>query len=171
MNDVWQSYFTPRTIKRPDGCIVWTRSTNLNGYGHLACQRYFPKKMVLAHRFSWFLTHGTMPVGLCVLHRCDVRTCVNPDHLFLGTNRDNCDDMMRKGRHKRGDVKRHDGLWWQTKLSVDQALAIRTAIRKKEKTQKALAEEYGVTVNTIGRISTGRGWKCLDFHARQRGES
>ena len=76
------------------GCWEWSRSRNKDGYGHLYCGG----RVVSAHRFSWMLFYGPIPKGLCVLHKCDNPTCVNPNHLFLGTQLDNLKDMRAKNR-------------------------------------------------------------------------
>jgi HNH endonuclease len=77
-------------------CWLWLAALNY-GYGFFS-----PKtgRTVYAHRFVWELVNGPIPHGLCVLHKCDVRSCVNPNHLFLGTNQDNTTDAKRKGRTK-----------------------------------------------------------------------
>lgn len=80
--------------QRSDGCWVWSGTINrTTGYGSLTVER----KSRYAHRLAWELDHGPIPAGLCVLHRCDNRRCVRPDHLFLGTFADNTRDMMAKG--------------------------------------------------------------------------
>ena len=71
------------------------------GYGMFRIKR----ESYLAHRYSWTLHRGPIPVGLWVLHRCDVPACVNPGHLFLGTHQDNMDDMKRKGRGANSHTK------------------------------------------------------------------
>jgi len=76
------------------GCYLWLGKLNSSGYA----SKYFGGKMELAHRIAWILENGAIPHGMQVLHRCDVRSCVNPDHLFLGTQRDNLRDAIRKGR-------------------------------------------------------------------------
>lgn len=81
-----------------DGCWLWTGYLNAQtGYG-----RFYPRggPIVGAHRFMWEIQHGPIPSGMEVCHTCDVRPCVRPDHLFLGTRADNVRDMMAKGRGK-----------------------------------------------------------------------
>jgi hypothetical protein len=77
------------------GCWLWMASTK-NGYGQLYAQG---KSSQYAHRVSWKEHKGQIPKGLQVLHKCDVRRCINPEHLFLGTQADNIHDMVKKGRH------------------------------------------------------------------------
>lgn len=86
----------PVPSHRPDlgPCWIWTGGVGSHGYGALA-------KSALAHRFSWELHNGPIPSETpCVLHHCDTRRCVRPDHLFLGTRADNTADMISKGRHR-----------------------------------------------------------------------
>lgn len=82
-------------VKKTDSCWLWTRYRQSHGYGAM----YFNSTRQLTHRISWQLANGAIPPGMNVLHRCDVGACVNPDHLFLGTQPDNVRDMIDKGRH------------------------------------------------------------------------
>jgi len=104
------SALTPRRVRGfwamvdksagPDGCWTWTGTLNRGGYAtaHFG-GRYERKVTARAHRVAWLLEHGAWPpADMFVCHRCDVRHCVNPAHLFLGTNQDNMDDMNAKGR-------------------------------------------------------------------------
>ena len=75
-------------------CWLWTASQNSDGYGVFSLDA----RTLRAHRVSWTLHAGKIPEGLCVLHSCDVRNCVRPAHLFLGTQRDNMVDASQKGR-------------------------------------------------------------------------
>lgn len=77
------------------GCRIWLGEMDDSGYGKICCGGHYRR----ASRIAWMAWRGPIPPGICVLHRCDVRPCINPDHLFLGTPRDNTNDMMRKRRH------------------------------------------------------------------------
>lgn len=82
-------------VEKTDGCWLWIAALHGHGYG-----RFTPStdSEELAHRFSWKLHFGAIPAGMCVMHICDVRNCVHPDHLVVGTQGDNIRDMFAKGR-------------------------------------------------------------------------
>lgn len=82
-----------------NGCWLWTGRLRKNGYGRMKVNG----KDERAHRVSWWIHRGEIPDDLCVLHKCDTRACVNPECLFLGTRKDNYDDMRQKGRHSHGE--------------------------------------------------------------------
>lgn len=82
-----------------DECWLWTAALKESGYGQFMINS-LSRKPLKAHRISWELAHGSIPDGLHVLHHCDNRRCVNPSHLFLGTNDDNIRDMIAKGRNR-----------------------------------------------------------------------
>ncbi len=90
--------FDNKWVESRTGCWTWIASLNKKGYGsfHVANQ-----KSILAHRYSWERKHKKdIPEGMCICHHCDNPTCVNPAHLFLGTQADNQRDSLRKGRRK-----------------------------------------------------------------------
>lgn len=98
MNDTLRQRFDAGYTPEPNsGCWLWGKSVNKKGYGQISRSR--KEGPALAHCVSWQLAKGEIPQGLCVLHRCDVPCCVNPDHLWLGTKADNNRDMAGKGRH------------------------------------------------------------------------
>lgn len=130
------------------GCWLFDGGAD-NGYGY--CRIKFQGKQQYVHRFAYERHLGSIPAGLFVCHKCDVRCCVNPDHLFLGTHADNMADMDRKGRQSRG-VKVHTA-----KLLPKQVLAI----RRSTKSGRALGREYGVTQRTILDIFQQKSWKHL----------
>lgn len=82
-------------VRRSAGCWEWTASRTKRGYGQFLLTTGRP---ILAHRMVWVLTHGVIPDGLYVCHKCDNPQCVRPDHLFLGSQGDNMRDMSAKGR-------------------------------------------------------------------------
>lgn len=127
------------------GCWLWAGCVDRKGYGEFR----FRGRSQFAHRVSFILHHGEIAKGLCVLHRCDNPSCVNPEHLFLGSVADNNDDMRRKGRQASGT---RNG---QAKLTPSQ-IAI---IRKSTAPQKALAREFGVNQSTISDVRCKISWK------------
>lgn len=87
--------FDAKWCRNESGCWLWNARIHPNGYGAFG----FGDVVYKAHRAAWMIYRGAIPTGMCVLHRCDVPRCVNPDHLFLGTQIDNVRDMVQKKRH------------------------------------------------------------------------
>lgn len=145
-------------VNKTETCWLWTASTVSGGYGYFVTKK---PRHEYAHRYSWFLANGEIPDGLLVLHHCDVRGCVNPDHLFLGTQRDNIHDMISKGRQmdytKRTPREQKGSRNSMSKLTEDQVAEIR-ARRASGEGPVALAREFGITYGNIWKILTGRSW-------------
>lgn len=139
-------------VDKGGDCWVWKRAIHTYGYGvfHLSKERGCA--LVSAHRYSWELAHGPIVDGLFVLHKCDNPPCVNPNHLFLGTQKINVRDAALKGRIH------------TTKLSKEKAEAIRDlymACTKARGTIKRLAEHFGVHRHTIQNAIGAKTFKPL----------
>jgi hypothetical protein len=135
------------------GCWLWQGGVSGSGYGRFT-RRSFRRDV---HRLMWELTHGPIPEGLCVLHRCDVRLCMNPDHLFLGTKGDNARDCAAKGRTVNRTGENHH----RRALTAAQVATIRARYTGARGQQAALAREYGVKRSTIGAIIRRVSWSHL----------
>jgi hypothetical protein len=156
----WQSRaITPERFwenaRKTDTCWLWTGRLSDDGYGVVSYKtmRGSPQH---AHRVAWILTHGRVENGLWVLHRCDVRHCVRPDHLFLGTPADNSADAAGKGRMTRGEQQK------AAKLTEEDVRVIRALRRDQGLTYKELAHRYRVSVPLIGYVVNRLYWKHVD---------
>lgn len=140
----WRGPTKPRTrpilerfwekVNKTDSCWLWTGGCGASGYGHI----WNGAKHETTHRFSYRLHVGEIPHGLNVCHKCDVRNCVRPDHLFLGTDSDNRNDALSKKR-------------WKVK-NFDRFITKRWFIRGLEfSTIRAAAEHFGVSQITVQR--------------------
>lgn len=123
-----------------------------NGYGLFGVEG----TMLYAHRVAWSLMNGKIPDGMYVLHKCDNRSCCNPNHLFLGTHQDNMSDMVNKGRQSR--ISRPGAMNPNAKLTESQVIEIRSKYKLGGTTLKKLASEYGVSFSNISRVIRGQHW-------------
>ena len=143
-----------RVSKQPSGCWDFTGSRNRRGYGSIYSHDH--RKHIRAHRASWYLSHGEVPPGVLVCHKCDNPSCVNPEHLFLGTRRDNVRDMLEKGR----SFDRRAAMIGErraAKLNWEKVREIRR-LAENGCHVKTLAQEYGVTPANIRAILRGKTW-------------
>lgn len=152
-NSIEERFWSKVTKGEPDECWLWTSSTYESGYGQFSIGH---KKMG-AHRFSYELHYGPLPDGMFALHKCDVRACVNPNHLFAGTKADNSQDMVNKGRCRapKGEAVH------TAKLTAEQVVEIRKSLADGTHTQSELAKHYNVSYYTIHGIYTYTTWKHI----------
>ena len=143
-------------VEKTDQCWVWSGFVSEKGYGKFGL--YPPRKSVRAHRYSWELHFGKIPAGMLVCHRCDNRKCVRPDHLFLGTPKDNMVDMSQKKRNITGS--KHNF----ARLTQDQVKEIRELYRpfSKELNGRKLAQRFGISQQHVSQIITNKNWKRYD---------
>lgn len=129
------------------GCWLWDGTTNVDGYGAIVVDG----KRMKAHRVSYVVHKGPIPNGMKILHKCDVRQCINPDHLRLGTDSENQQDMKMKRRSTHGERSKN------AKLNED---AVRR-IRSSNIPSKELANEYGVSSVTINKVRRKEIWEYV----------
>lgn len=134
--------FRTKYVIDDSGCWLWIGRKSPDGYGRF--------NHTLAHRIAYRLLVGEIPQGLCVCHRCDVRDCVNPGHLFLGSHQENMADMLSKGR--RADT--HGGRNPRAKLTAADVRSIRADQRRADE----IAKDFGVVAGAIYNIRAGRAW-------------
>jgi hypothetical protein len=139
------------SVNPHSGCWEWTGAKKPTGYGSFKLYG----RNFYTHRVSYLIYKGEIPDGMFICHSCDNRCCVNPDHLWAGTGKDNADDRNRKNRHW---VQRGSGVW-NARLTEDDIRIIRDrASTRIRGIQTRLAKEYGVSRNTISAIVIQRTW-------------
>lgn len=146
--------FWPKVDKRSDDeCWNWLASKDTKGYGVILHEGVLWR----AHRVSWLLHNKSLNKDDNVLHKCDNPACVNPSHLFLGTQIENLDDMTRKGRryiniHSKGERNPN------VKLSIEDVSEIKTLYFTTTMNIDDIAKRFDVNWTTIQRIVSGKGW-------------
>lgn len=134
------------------GCWIWEGNIRApGGYGVV----YYEGETQYVHRTIYKLLKGEIPEGMCICHTCDTPSCMNPDHLFLGTQKDNMKDALAKGRLARG------ARMGNAKLSTEDVLEIR-ALFNKNIPKKQIARKYKVFPSTIRKIINKTNWGWLD---------
>lgn len=131
-------------VDKTETCWFWTAAT-CYGYGLFKVDGRLWK----AHRVAYELWNGEIPAGLCIRHKCDVRSCVNPEHLETGTPQDNMDDMVKRGRHKCKRGETHGS----AKLTDAQVIDIRSRVGQ---LQQQIADEFEVSKSHICNIRNMR---------------
>ena len=149
-------------VDKDEGCWVWKGNRFISGKGSFWDRRQ--GKARLAHRVAWELAKGPIPDGLCVCHHCDNPPCVRPDHLFIGTQKDNMQDASRKGRH----VSRlHPGIMprgerhWKAKLTRHDVLRIYAKALSGDYSEQYIANSFGVSRSSVQAIKNGWNWRWL----------
>jgi HNH endonuclease len=143
-----ESIIWSRVEKTEDGCWNWTAGKGTRGYGHVRIRG----KTRAAHRLSYELATGPIPCGMFVCHRCDNPSCVNPEHLFLGTDADNMADKTAKGRQTKGASVNTAKLDAQVVQSIRESRAAGASYSQ-------LAAKHGVSKQQIANIVLGRSWR------------
>ena len=140
-------------------CWGWNASLCF-GYGQVNQYENGKYKKYFAHRLSWEIHNGTIPSGLCILHKCDNPICCNPNHLFLGTKRDNIIDCYSKKRRPINN-------WCQgeknpsSKLNEKNIIDIRQLLNKGLK-QLEIALSFNISQSTVSSIKRNKLWSCID---------
>lgn len=142
--------FWPKVIKT-DGCWLWKAGKRVKGYGSIREQR---GRYLLAHRYSYELHNGPIPVGMCVCHACDNPSCVNPDHLWLGTNNQNVRDSVLKHRRANMAGERNP----RCKISPEKAKQIRKLYASKRAKGPEISQMFNLALSQVYRIIKGTGW-------------
>lgn len=141
-------------LPNKNDCWIWSGSVDGSNYGILSVVGEHWR----VHRFSYYLYNGRLKRNIQVLHKCDVSNCVNPEHLFTGTQADNIKDMVSKNRHRGGPVGE---LNHASKLTNKQAQEILSKYKPYVYSSTRLGREYGVSHEVILSLVKGRTWKFL----------
>lgn len=137
------------------GCWIWTGGCHDRGYGWIQSFRNGRKKVIRAHRASYEIHKGPIPDGAFVCHHCDIPSCINPDHLYIGDYKSNAQDKVRRNRMNPAKGERQGN----SILKEWQVLYLRSSERTE--TIKTLSERWGISVQTLYSANEGRTWKHL----------
>ena len=142
-------------VEKTATCWLWHGVIRPDGYGNFSPT---PRKIIMAHRFSYTLTHGPIPPNMVIMHTCDTPACVNPSHLRIGTLAENTRDTWVKGRAKPGRFPKGSA-HWRAKFTEDEILRIRHLHDTGQATLAELTKQYNVWKSTMFCIVHRRTWK------------
>lgn len=145
-------------IEKTETCWNWIAHFYANGYGDFRIYKNRKTTSNSAHRIAWMLFRGPIPEGMYVLHTCDNRKCVNPEHLYLGTQKENMQDMIKKGRHSHGCLRGTESP--RAKLTQEQVDQIRKLYATDTTLSfRKLGKMFGVSKHCISRIVKNLGYQ------------
>lgn len=158
VNDSDIKRFWGKTQRRESGCLEWMAGKFERGYGAFQ----IAGKTRKAHRLSWEISHGPIPSGMFVCHKCDNPACVDPEHLFLGTAKDNNQDMVNKGRARYPGPKRPPkGIKHHKSILTEQSV-MRIRILGRAIKQEEMAAWFGVSKQTISAVLRREIWRGIE---------
>jgi hypothetical protein len=145
--------FNVKYEQKSGDCWEWKACIAQSGYGDF----HYDRKTINSHRMSWLIFKGNIPSGMHVLHRCDNRRCVNPEHLFLGTNADNIKDMFAKKRNpsRRGELS------GRAKLCPDDVIEMRKMYYENKLSYGYIASKFNVSKGAARHAVVGINWGHL----------
>lgn len=148
-------FYAKVLIPDENGCMIFRGAIVNSGYGKITIN----KKQILTHRFSYLLHIGSIPKGMLVLHKCDVRNCVAPDHLFLGNTLDNTKDMIKKGRARKNPLygENHH----TTTLNNLDVVVIKKLLEIGCMNTFEIAKAFSVNRSVISSIRNNRTWNHI----------
>lgn len=145
----YKEMFENKVIKK-EGCWGWKGVPGKSGYGHIGSYR----NLITAHRLSWIIHNEPIPEGFWVLHKCHNPICSNPNHLYLGTAKDNTQDMFEAGRGNRSRQNSKN-----SKLTLEQAKEIKILLATTKLSQYEIAKKFNVGRGTVQDIKRNKSWR------------
>lgn len=161
VNSIKNRFYAKILIPNENGCMIWNGSKDPRGYGGFVGLH---KKMTSAHRYSYQLHIGIIPKGMFVCHKCDNPSCVNPEHLFLGTNSDNHQDMLKKGREKDNSGTKNG----MSKLDESKVIEIKKLLSEGNLTHKEIGNRFNISRQVVSSLKKkGMAWKIVENKAME----
>jgi len=148
-----EHFWSMVAISDPDSCWEWQGCRSKKGYGNLHYTELGEDK---SHRVAYRLTNGNIPVGMCILHKCDNRACCNPNHLYVGDNDQNVKDRMARGR-----AFSQIGVNNPNVKLTEWDVAMIKRLRASGMSALEVSDQYSITRTSVYNICGGRSWKSL----------